>query len=263
MSNPRPTGVHPYLDQPLPLAMAHRGFSTEGLENSMAAFAAAVDLGLGYVETDVHATADGVALAFHDPTLDRVTDRTGAIAELPWSRVREARIGGVEPIPTIEQLLGAWPDLRLNLDVKSAGAVEPLARAIDRAGAHHRVCVASFSDARRRAVLRRLTAPAATSPGMGILAAFRLFSAVRLPRVAAACLRGVDCVQVPVEYRGLPVVTTATVEHAHAAGKQVHVWTVNDDAEMNRLLDLGVDGIVTDRADVLRGVLVRRGAWPT
>lgn len=241
--------------------MAHRGFSLDGLENSMAAFAAAVGLGYRYVETDVHATSDGVLLAFHDPTLDRVTDRTGAISGLPWRAVRQALIGGTEPIPTLEELLGTWPALRVNIDVKSAGAIGPLARVLDRTRAHGRVCVASFSDARRRAVLRRLAAPVATSAGVSVLAAFRAAVAVRSPALAAACLRGVDCLQVPVEFRGVPVVTARSVGYAHAAGRPVHVWTVNEAAEMRRLLDLGVDGIMTDRADLLRDVLVARDQW--
>src|SRR5690606_18455297 len=110
-----------YLDHPGPVPLAHRGCSTDGLENSMAAFQAAVDLGFRYLETDVHATADGVLLAFHDASLDRVTDMNGEIARLPWSTVARARIGGVEPIPRLEDVLGTWPQVRVNIDVKSAG----------------------------------------------------------------------------------------------------------------------------------------------
>ncbi|WP_157553141.1 glycerophosphodiester phosphodiesterase [Jiangella gansuensis] len=254
--------LHPYFDHPGPLALAHRGFSLDGLENSMAAFAAAVELGYSYVETDVHATADGVAVALHDDTLDRVTDHTGAVATLPWSRVRQALIGGVEPVPALEDLLGAWPTLRVNIDVKSAGAVGPLARAIDRTAAHHRVCVASFSDARRRAVLRRVAAPVATSAGIQLVAAFRTAATTPgLGGLARTLLRGVDCLQVPAAFRGVQVVTAATVRAAHSAGRQVHVWTVNEPAQMRRLLDLGVDGIITDRADLLRTVLESRGQW--
>ncbi len=242
--------------------MAHRGFSTDGLENSMAAFAAAVDLGYSYVETDVRATSDGVGLAFHDATLDRVTDRSGNVEGQPWSRVRGALIGGREPIPTVEELLGTWPSLRVNIDVKSQAAVAPLATAVERTRAHERVCVASFSDVRRRALLRRLSAPVATSPGMGAVALFRVAAALRASAAARACLRTVDCLQVPERFRSVDVVNAGTVALAHAAGRQVHVWTVNDAARIHRLLDTGVDGIITDRADVLREVLLGRGAWP-
>lgn len=229
----------------------------------MAAFAAAVDLGYRYVETDVHATSDEVVVAFHDDSLDRVTDSRGPLAELPWSRVSKARIGGVEAVPTLEELLGTWPELRVNIDVKSPGAIGPVARVIERTRAHHRVCVASFSDARRREVVRRLSAPVATSGGTRSIAGFRIATAGHLSALGRAALSEVDCLQVPVRYGRVTVVTGATVKAAHAAGRQVHVWTVNDAAQMTELLDLGVDGIVTDRADVLREVLLARGAWPS
>lgn len=254
----RPT---PYLDHPGPIPFAHRGFSPVGLENSMAAFAAAVELGFRYVETDVHATADGALVAFHDATLDRVTDGSGRVAALPWAAVRTARIGGVEPVPLLEDLLGAWPDLRVNIDVKADGAVDPLVRVIERLRAHDRVCVASFSDARRRTVLRRLSRPVTTSAGNGTAAAFRAAAAARAGRAAARALRDVDCLQLPERHRRVPVVTAASVAAAHRAGTPVHVWTVNDPADMRRLLDLGVDGLVSDRADLLRAVLVERGQW--
>lgn len=250
-----------YLDHPGPLALAHRGFSAAHPENTMAAFAAAVALGYRYVETDVHATADGVALAFHDASLDRVTDGTGRVADLPWSVVGRARVTGTEPVPRLEDLLGTWPDLRVNLDVKSRAAVGPLVAAIERTRAHDRVCVASFSDARRRAVQRALSRPVVTSAGTATTARFRLALAAHRPAVAAVALRGVDGLQVPERRGRLPVVTAGTVSAAHAAGAFVHVWTVNDPVDMARLLDLGVDGLVSDRADVLRDVLRARGQW--
>ena len=250
-----------YLDHPGPLALAHRGFSAAHPENTMAAFAAAVALGYRYVETDVHATADGVALAFHDASLDRVTDGTGRVAELPWSVVGRARVAGTDPVPRLEDLLGTWPDLRVNLDVKSRAAVGPLVAAIERTRAHDRVCVASFSDARRRAVQRALSRPVVVSAGTRTTARFRLAVAAGRPGSAAAALGGVDGLQVPERRGRLPVVTAGTVAAAHAAGAFVHVWTVNDAADMARLLDLGVDGIVSDRADVLRDVLLGRGLW--
>lgn len=219
----------------------------------MAAFEAAVKLGFRYVETDVHATVDGVLVAFHDHTLDRVTDRTGTIAELPWATVSQARIGGVEPIPRLDDLFNTWPDLRINIDVKADQAAAPLAHAIERARAHDRVCVASFSDARRRDVVKRLSAPVATSGGRLSVAALRFGG-----RLAEPLLRDIHCFQVPERHGRLPLVTWQTVRAAHVLGKQVHVWTVNEAHNMRRLLDLGVDGIVTDRADTLSDVLAGR-----
>lgn len=253
-----------YLDHAGPIPLAHRGFDLHGLENSMLAFQAAIDLGFRYLETDVHATSDGVLLAFHDDTLERVTDGSGAIARMPWEQVSQARIGGTEEIPRLEVMLHTWPEARFNIDIKSAGAIGPLARVIERAGAHDRVCVTSFSDARRREALQRLTRPVVTSAGQTTTALFRLASL--LPqgwgdRLVGAALGDADGLQVPVNFRGIPVVSEQTVAAAHAAGRFVHVWTINDAAEMHRLLDLGVDGLVSDRADVLKAVLTERGQW--
>ncbi|BDZ57838.1 hypothetical protein GCM10025872_14950 [Barrientosiimonas endolithica] len=187
-----------YLEHDGPIAMAHRGFSTDGLENTMAAFEAAVGLGFGYVETDVHATADRVLLAFHDETLDRVTDGAGSIWDQPWHRVREARIGGTEQIPTLDELFETWPRLRVNIDIKSEPAVLPLVECVERHRAWDRVCVTSFSDRRRRAALRRLSKPVATSGGQSVTTAFVLAANSRVPGAVRAALRGVDCLQVPV-----------------------------------------------------------------
>ncbi|WP_122260773.1 glycerophosphodiester phosphodiesterase [Ornithinimicrobium cerasi] len=254
-----------YLDHPGPVPMAHRGFSLEGLENTMVAFEGAVELGYRYVETDVHATRDGVVVAFHDHSLDRLTDRVGRIPDLSWREVSRARIGArPQPVPQLEELLGAWPDLRVNIDIKSPGAILPLARVIERTRAHDRVCIASFSDQRRREGLMRLTRPVVTSAGQTTAARFRAAAAlpplVRTP-VVARVLAGVDGLQVPVRRSGVEVVTPTTVEAAQEVGAFVHVWTVNEVPEMVRLLDLGVDGIVTDRADLLKEVLQARGEW--
>jgi glycerophosphoryl diester phosphodiesterase len=253
-----------YTDHPGPIPLAHRGFSLDGLENSMAAFAAAVDLGFRYVETDVHATSDGVVVAFHDERLDRVTDGSGAIAQLTWDAVSGARIRGSEAIPRLADLLGTWPDLRVNIDIKAAGAIAPLVEVVERTGAHDRVCVTSFSDRRRRAALRRFSRPVATSGGRATVALF--LAALLVPslwRAAAVrtALSGVDLLQVPERSGIIPVVTAGSVQAAQSAGVPVHVWTVDEPAEMHRLLDLGVQGIVTDRADLLRAVLLERGTW--
>lgn len=247
-------------------AMAHRGFSGGGdhaLENSLSAFRAAVGFGYKWVETDVHATADGVLLAFHDTTLDRTTNGHGVIAQLPWSTVRDARIAGTEPIPRLEELFEELPDTCFNIDVKATSAVQPLVDCIERCSAHERVRIASFSDARRRAVLAGLSRPVRTSPGQGRMVA--LWLAAHVPLVAsplvARLAHGIDAVQIPERQGRLRLLTPALLRAAHGAGLEVHVWTVNERADMERLLDLGVDGLITDRADVLKGVLLERGLW--
>ncbi|WP_291377866.1 glycerophosphodiester phosphodiesterase [Demequina sp.] len=252
--------AHPYFDKSGSFAaLAHRGFSLDGLENSMLAFQAAVDMGYRYVETDAHGTADGVAVALHDESLDRTTDGKGFVADLPWARVKLARIGGKEPVPMLEDILGTWPTLRVNIDVKAESGIVPIADAIEKTGAHDRVCIASFSTARRAATVARLSRPVATSAGTREAAAF--FVGGLAGANVAGALRSVDALQIPTSAGPVALLTERHLSAAHAAGKLVHVWTINDPEQMARLLDLGVDGMVTDRADLLKELLVSRGKW--
>jgi glycerophosphoryl diester phosphodiesterase len=202
-----------------------------------------------------------VLLVFHDLSLDRVTDGTGRISRLPAGTVAQARIGGVEPIPLFKELVSAFPGVRLNLDVKDWSSVASLAAAIEQYGVHDQVLIASFSDRRRRAVMRLLSRPVAGSAGIVSNALFTVLGPVLPARIIRRALRGVHALQVPVRYGAVRVVTPGFVRRAHRHGLQVHVWTINDPAEMRRLLDLGVDGIVTDRADLLKQVLQDRGQW--
>nr|WP_197429956.1 glycerophosphodiester phosphodiesterase [Auraticoccus cholistanensis] len=239
--------------------MAHRGGArlpaNLGRENTVAAFAEATRLGYRHLETDVHTTADGTLIAFHDSVLDRVTDARGVVAELPWEEVRRARIGG-EPIPTLDELLETFPDAVFNIDLKSPGAVAPLWRTLQHHGATARVCVGSFSTARLQAFRRLAGDRVATSASPREVVRTRALGVAPGPAVA---------VQVPVEHvvagRRVRLVTPRLVQRVHAAGRQVHVWTIDDPAEMNALIELGVDGLVSDAIDTLRAVLVDRGCW--
>jgi glycerophosphoryl diester phosphodiesterase len=244
-----------YLDYPRPLAFAHRGGADHFPENSWKAFEHAVTLGYAYLETDVHATADGTVLAFHDKTLDRVTDGTGRIARLTAADVAAARIAGTEPIPVLADLLMAWPDVRFNLDVKDEPAIIPLADVLRRTNSWDRVCLTSFSGRRLAATRRQLDRPVCSATAPADIGAIK----AGLPARALAArfaARSVQCAQIPV---GLA--TVSFLGRAHAAGLQVHVWTVNDPAVMASLLNLGVDGIMTDKTDLLRDVLIARGQW--
>jgi glycerophosphoryl diester phosphodiesterase len=248
-----------FLDAPAPLAIAHRGGAIEHLENTMPAFQACVDLGYRYLETDVRVTADGVLVAFHDPTLERVTDRSGRVEHLPWSEVARARIGGREPILRLEDLLGTWPDVRFNLDIKAAGVLAPLVRVVRRLDIADRICLGSFSDA-RIAAARRLFGPAVcTALGPRGVAALRLSS--YSPRAAGLVRIQAGCAQVPLQLGGRALVDERFVAAAHERGLQVHVWTVDDPEECATMLDLGVDGIMTDRPAMLRELLEKRGQW--
>jgi glycerophosphoryl diester phosphodiesterase len=254
-----PAARYPFLDGPGPVAMAHRGGAIEHLENTLPAFQACVDLGYRYLETDVRVTADGVLVVFHDPTLERVTDRTGRIEALPWSEVSTARIGGREPILRLEDLLGAWPDIRFNLDIKAAGVLAPLVRTVRRLKVTDRICLGSFSDA-RIAAARRLFGPAVcTALGPRGVAALRLSS--YSPRAAGLVRIQAGVAQVPLQLGGRALVDERFLAAAHARDLQVHVWTVDTEEEATTMLELGVDGLMTDRPAMLRDLLEKRGQW--
>lgn len=252
------------LDQPgSVLAMAHRGGALHpeipGAENTLHAFRHAAALGYHYLETDVRVTKDGVLLAFHDEVLDRVTDASGRLRELSAQDVSAARIREEHPVPSMAELLEEFPHCRFNIDLKAPEAVQPLADLLQRTGQHTRVCVGSFSSRRLDAFRRATAGRVATSAAPAEVAMFLGLPSARAARVAT---RGrVAALQVPHRRGPLTVVTPALVRRAHAASVHVHVWTVNDPGEMDELLDMGVDGLITDRTDVLKEVLIRRRQW--
>ena len=262
MSQPGGPGVSPgkfpFLDWPEPIPFAHRGGAAEvGGENTLGAFGRAVAMGYRYLETDGRITSDGVLLAFHDESLDRVTDLTGRLEDRPWPEVRHAKVGEEgEPITTMEALLDAFPDSRFNIDPKMDAAVPPLVEALRRTNSWDRVNIAAFSD-RRLLQLRRMAGrPVCTSMGPAAIARMRMaaYGAPVGPFSAA-------CVQVPTSWKNRTIVDARFVNAAARRGIPVHVWTIDDPAEINRLLDLGVGGIITDRPSVLKQVMEERGQW--
>jgi glycerophosphoryl diester phosphodiesterase len=252
----------PYLDHPRPIAFAHRGGAAHEPENSWTAFSHAVELGYAYLETDARATSDGMLMAFHDRTLDRVTDASGPLNALPYREVKALRVAGSEPIPLIEDLLGTWPDVRFNIDLKDEPGIPLLADVLRRTGAWDRVCVTSFSGSRLRTARRLLDRPVCMTTSPVAIAVVRCpFSATpRGPQTQLLASRfsrsQMRCAQVP-----RSVATGPFVRRAHALGLDVHVWTINDRASMARFLDLGADGIMTDDIETLRDLLIERGQW--
>jgi glycerophosphoryl diester phosphodiesterase len=252
-----------YFDAPF-IPYAHRGGATYPpnlhRENTAYAFGQAVALGYRYLETDVHASDDGVLLAFHDPVLDRVTDRRGVIAQLPYAEISRARIGGLEPIPTLAELFTRFPQCRFNIDAKSDTAVELLADTIEEHGAQDRVCVSSFSVRRLRRLRRRLGPRVASSASMHGIAWNRF-----VPVLNQLLNTPAPALQMPAEHvvlgRNRRILTPALVNVVHRAGKQVHIWTIDESETMTQLIDAGVDGIFTDRIDTLKSVLTQRGLW--
>lgn len=248
-----------YGEGPGPLAIAHRGGAGLGVENSLQAFGRSAALGVRYLETDVRVTADGELVCFHDSTLDRVTGCAGQVTQQTLASVRTLRVQGTEPIPTLDEVLDAFPSAYLTVDLKDQAAIGPMVRTLRRPGVAERVCVAGAWDGWLQRI-RSEVPGVATSLGWrsltGLLACAR--TGVRPhPLLASA-----PFAHVPVRLGRVPVFVDRFVSMAHDLGVRVVVWTVDDPALMHRLFDAGVDGVISDRPDVLREVLVSRGDWP-
>ena len=246
--------MHPFLNTGggTPITLAHRGYAAGHPENTMGSFDAAIGLGVVHIETDVQATSDGEVVVFHDDRLERLTGQSGEVAEMAWNELRRLRVEGKEPIPRLEDALSAWPGIRFNLDAKSDGVVQPLLKLLKRNDAWDRVCVGSFSG-RRLEFMRNAAGPRLCT-SMGPLEVLRL----RLASLgmAVGSFRA-NCVQVPPRHRGLRVVDRAFVNAAHDRDLPVHVWTINDPDEMDRLLELGTDGIISDEVPLALAACAR------
>ncbi|MDQ3324515.1 MAG: glycerophosphodiester phosphodiesterase [Actinomycetota bacterium] len=253
---------HAFHDAVLPFAMAHRGGAgyppNIGIENTMRAFATAWRDGIRGFETDVRASRDGVAVVVHDARLDRLCGVPHAVKELTWDELSRLRVDGREPLPRLDELLVAFPDALINVDIKADNAVLPTLSAVAAADARDRVCLATFADRRIRRI-RRLAVGQATSCSSLEVALLRFGPTPWVWGTAAR--RGAVAAQVPPRTRGITVVTAGLVRRAHAAGLQVHVWGADDLSTMRAMLDLGVDALITDRIDLVGSALAeRRGA---
>ncbi|HIY24546.1 MAG TPA: glycerophosphodiester phosphodiesterase [Candidatus Brachybacterium merdigallinarum] len=260
-----------FLPGARPRRIAHRGLSPEGAENTLAAFGAALEAGADLLETDVRATADGVAWLLHDETLQRIAQDPRPVAELTGAQMREVRVAGIEPVSRLEDALGEFPDAQFNIDVKVPEAIASTVTAIARTGSAERICLTSFHGSVAADAVARVQAATgilpARSPSRGAMAAFLAARALELP---AACLARLlapyGALQVPPRYPyssrwAVPIVTEANIAAAHRAGVEVHVWTVDEPAAMRDLLVSGVDGIITNRVDLLTELL--EGTAPT
>ena len=238
--------------------LAHRGLALGAPENTLLAFAKAIALGVTHVETDVHGSADGVSMVSHDPDLTRLAGRRVKVGQLTSHELRRIPLGEGQGFCSLAEALDAFPETRFNIDIKAASAIAPTVAAIRDAKATDRVLIGSFSPERRLAVVRQLPGVATSVSSRGAVAAVSAArSAGGLPALRRI-LRGVHAVQLPLSILRMSTATPRTIAAFHAAGVEVHLWTINDEATMERLLDLGVDGLVTDRADLAMGVLARR-----
>lgn len=252
-----------YGDQAGPLAIAHRGGMALAPENTLAAFGRATALGLTHLETDVHATREGHVVCFHDATLQRVTGHPGRVADLDLAELRRLRVEGTDRVPTLAEAMAAFPEARFAIDLKDERAIEPMARLLRaHPGWAERVCVAgAWSRWLRR--LQDEVPGVTTALGWRSLTALVACSrgGVRPFGVRASTSTGGAFAHVPLRLGRLPIHSERVIARAHDLGVRVVVWTVDDPATMRSLLDAGVDGIITDRPDVLRDVLIARGQW--
>jgi glycerophosphoryl diester phosphodiesterase len=252
------TSTHPFFEHGRPLALAHQGGAKEALDNSSEAFANAHELGYRYLDIDLQVTSDGVVIAHHDDTLERVTGLTGAVAERSWAELSEARLPNGEPLALFDDLCDSYPDAYWNIELKSDHAIGPTVDLIRRRDLGPRVCLSTFSDMRMWKLRRAVS-------GLG--------SATSTPKYATLWLRvtsyisflpyrrSADVSQAPVERKGIPILDERFVRRAHDKGVAVIAWTIDAPAEMHRLLDLGVDGINSDVPTTLKSVLQERGEW--
>lgn len=245
-----------YFEHDKPIAFAHRGGAHEAPENTREAFNYAVDLGYRYIETDARLTSDGIPIAFHDSVIDRVSDQQGAVDEMTWDQLSQLVIHGSGHLMTIPELLAEFPETRFNIDAKTSDVIDPLLAAIEDAGALDRVCLASFFDTRVRRIRRIYGDAVATGCGPIEITALRLRGLIGRKSPDVAC-----ALQLPPTYKGVTIVNESLIALAKTNGRPIHVWTIDDADEMHRLLDLGVDGIMTDRPKVLKEVLESRGSW--
>jgi glycerophosphoryl diester phosphodiesterase len=258
--------TYPYLALEHPIRFAHRGSRVLWPENTMDAFQGASDLGYRYFETDVRISRDGVVVVFHDKTLDRTTNGTGLVSDWLFEDLRHLdaawsfdpehgyplRGSGIG-ISSLDELFATFPDIHINIDLKGKGLEWPVAEIIQSHGRQDRTLIGSFVD-RRIARFRRVTSgTVATSAGPSAVSA--MWTASRRGRTIE---RPVAAYQVPFDYRSLKI-DQKYVDAIHRAGAQIHCWTVNAADDMQRLLNMGVDGIVTDRPDILNEVMRERG----
>jgi glycerophosphoryl diester phosphodiesterase len=238
-----------FFDGPLPRIFAHRGWAADAPENTLRAFAAALALGITHFETDVHASVDGVPVVSHDADLARTAGIAGRIDQLPFAELQKIDLGRGQSYPSLQEALCAFPEARFNIDLKSDGAVMPAVEAIRGAQATHRVLLTSFDNARRLRAVRLLPGVATSASALPFAIAL-LAVTLGITPLARHVLRGMQAVQVPERFRGLRVVSARSVRLLKKCGVEVHVWTINDPAAMTRLLDLGVDALITDRPDL-------------
>ena len=239
------------------MAFAHRGANKLATENTLAAFQIAYDMGYRIMETDVQASKDGVLYCFHDTDLQRSAGDPRKFETLTSSEIDRVRLKGGHPIPKLAQLFEAFPNAYFNIDAKSWASVEPLIALTRSMKTGARTCFGSFSQRRIETIISALSQHSpARSLGTGGVIRFYLEHLLNHRGQINA-----NCAQLPVSHFGIKLITPKTLTYAKVKGLKIHVWTINQAPEMQRLIDLGVDGIMSDDCAMLKSVLQKNGLW--
>ena len=241
--------IHPYLDVPGVAISAHRGGSIEAPENTIESFEYSIELGSSYIETDVQLSSNGIPYIFHDNDLKRLFGKNIIFNSLHSDEIDELILFDKYKIPTLESTLQKFPDTLFQIDVKTDEVVLPTMEVIKKTNSTDKVCIASFSSKRLKQV-HKLYPEICLSMGPFevmklLLASFGLYRN-KVPG---------NCLQIPIYQYGIKLVTKRFINYIHSIGLKIHVWTINDEDTMQKLIDLGVDGIITDRPKALKDLL--------
>jgi glycerophosphoryl diester phosphodiesterase len=238
------------------LAFAHRGGNEFAPENSFRAFKSAVDIGYKYLETDVHLTKDGFLIAFHDDTLDRVTDKSGLIRDLTLSEIKKAKIAGTDEIPLLSELLNSFTDCFFNIDCKVDETVQPLINLINNKDFINRVCIGSFSQKRINFIRKSLGKEVKTSMGPAevILSKFLSYTSLGYNFKSSYT-------SIPIRRYGINLLDERNINYLKSNNQKVIAWTINDEDQMKMLINIGIDGIMTDNLNLLKKVLIEESLW--
>ena len=238
------------------LAFAHRGGNDFGPENSLKSFLGAYEIGYKYLETDVHLSKDGHLVAFHDESLDRVTNKTGLIKDLKLSDIKKAKIDNSEEIPTLIELLDNIPNCFFNIDCKSDDTVIPLIEVIKKFSLFDRVCIGSFSQKRINFIRESLGSKVKTSMGPSEILLAKVLSNLPIKKVFESTYASL-----PIRRYGIELLNKKNINFLQRNNQKVIAWTINDESEMRLLIERGVDGIMTDKILLLKKILIEQNKW--
>jgi len=237
---------HPYFVKDKVVVLAHRG-GTNPAENTIEAFRVALAAGADIIESDIHATKDGIAVLFHDEDLERLIGKPEKISELDWSELAQLELPGNTRIPSLRQTFKEFPKAKFYIDVKAENAINNLIEVVEELKAHDRVLVSSFSNKRRLEALKGFSKPVATSGSASVVLKVWLYSVLGMPqRLIEKTLAGIGALQIPRRLSILQLDSPRFVNKVLATGTQLHYWTINDPKEILELASLGASGIVTD-----------------